>query len=126
MSDQGKAQDLKVPQKTQDTFPELIEMIQKSESMDQEERQYWIDALPVMTPEQVENLRDILESEQRQIQKAKESHRNSLQGIAKKNKVAFDSEEYKEKKRIIREAEAKEQENREEHLDNILDEMEEL
>ncbi|MCA9371136.1 MAG: hypothetical protein KC680_04215 [Candidatus Peregrinibacteria bacterium] len=48
-------------------FPELIELIKHSESMNDEERQYWINILPVMTPEQIDNLQSILENEKKQL-----------------------------------------------------------
>ena len=35
--------------------------------MNAEERQYWINILPVMTPEQIENLRQILQNEKDQL-----------------------------------------------------------
>ena len=35
--------------------------------MNDEERQYWINILPIMTPEQIQNLREILENERKQL-----------------------------------------------------------
>ncbi len=49
-------------------FPEIIELIVGSESMNDSERQYWINILPVMTPDQVQSLRDILHNERTQLQ----------------------------------------------------------
>lgn len=48
-------------------FPDVCDLILKSESMNDEERQYWINILPVMTPEQVEDLRGILTNERAQL-----------------------------------------------------------
>jgi hypothetical protein len=59
----GKNASVTIPPELQKQFPELIDLILKSESMDDEERQYWINILSVMTPEQRENLRGILQSE---------------------------------------------------------------
>ena len=56
-----------VPPQLQKDQPELVEFIMKSESMNNEERQYWIDILPVMTPDQVTQLRSILENERTQL-----------------------------------------------------------
>lgn len=63
---QGQA-GLQIPAGTTQQFGELIELIKKSESMNEEERQYWINILPVMTPEQIQNLRGILENERKQL-----------------------------------------------------------
>ena len=58
---------LQIPADTQQKFGAIIAMIMGSESMNMEERQYWINILPVMTPEQLRNLKDILECEKRQL-----------------------------------------------------------
>ncbi|HVW67018.1 MAG TPA: hypothetical protein VHA78_04810 [Candidatus Peribacteraceae bacterium] len=58
---------LVIPQSTQEQFPELIALILHSESMNEEERQYWIDILPDMKEEQRTQLRDILVSERDQL-----------------------------------------------------------
>jgi hypothetical protein len=57
-----------IPPETQAKFPEFIELILGSESMNDEERQYWVNILPIMTPEQRESLRDILTNERMQLQ----------------------------------------------------------
>lgn len=58
---------LQVPAEVQAKFGELIELIKGSESMNDEERQYWVNILPIMTPEQVQNLREILTNEKQQL-----------------------------------------------------------
>ena len=70
MSDQSKPQTpgLVIPAETQQKFGQLIALIKGSESMNDEERQYWINILPIMTPEQVKNLQEILENERNQLQ----------------------------------------------------------
>jgi len=59
--------DVTVPQETQQKFPGLIQLIRSSESMDDNDRQYWINNLPIMTGAQVTNLRQILENEKQQL-----------------------------------------------------------
>ncbi len=59
--------DLTIPQEIAEKFAEVILLIKRSESMQNEERQYWINTLPTMTPDQVNSLRDILQNEQRQL-----------------------------------------------------------
>ncbi len=56
-----------VPPELQEKQPELVELILKSESMNYEERQYWIDILPVMTADQINQLRQILHNERTQL-----------------------------------------------------------
>ena len=66
-SDQSAQSKVTVPSTLQQQHPELIALILGSESMNDEERQYWVNILPVMTPEQIENLRQILKNEKDQL-----------------------------------------------------------
>lgn len=56
-----------VPPALRTQFPEVIELIEQSESMDTSEKQYWIDLLPMMSPEKIQELRDILVNERDQL-----------------------------------------------------------
>lgn len=56
-----------IPAHVQAAYPEIITLIVQSESMNDEERQYWIDILPVMNADQVQKLRDILQNEHDQL-----------------------------------------------------------
>jgi hypothetical protein len=58
---------LVIPPETEQKFGDIVALIRASESMNDEERQYWINILPIMTPEQVENLRKILTTERDQL-----------------------------------------------------------
>ncbi len=58
---------LTVPDETKAQFGPLIELILASESMTDEERQYWINILPAMTPEQRNSLQEILVNERDQL-----------------------------------------------------------
>ncbi len=56
-----------VPDEVKAKFPDIVELIMKSESMNNEERNYWLQVLPVMTEDQVKELRDILETEKKKL-----------------------------------------------------------
>ncbi len=64
---QGTSAAFVVPPETEQKFSEIVSLIRASESMNDEERQYWINILPIMTPEQVDNLRKILTTERDQL-----------------------------------------------------------
>lgn len=64
---QGQTRDFSIPDSVRAQFPELIALISGSESMNDDERQYWFDLLPVMTPDQRENLSSILKNEREQL-----------------------------------------------------------
>jgi hypothetical protein len=61
------ASELTISDDLRKKYPDLVDLIVHSESMNVEERQYWINILPIMTPEQVQNLRDILDNEKKQL-----------------------------------------------------------
>lgn len=67
---------LSIPPEIQEKFGPLLELIKASESMNDEERQYWINILPVMTPEQLKNLEDILVNEKKQLAAIDEKYSN--------------------------------------------------
>lgn len=58
---------LQIPPDTLAKFGKLVELIKGSESMNDEERQYWVNILPIMTPEQLKNLEEILVTEKQQL-----------------------------------------------------------
>ncbi len=94
-----------VPDEVKEKFANLLALIQKSESMNAEERQYWVDVLPIMTKEQIENLKGILDNEKKQIEEAEHEYSEGVKKDATHFKLAFDETKYKEKKRILKESE---------------------
>lgn len=66
-SQQGQTGGVFIPPSLRESHGDLIELILRSESMNDEERQYWIDILPVMTAEQLDQLRTILINERDQL-----------------------------------------------------------
>jgi len=59
--------DFEVPEKFLTEYPELVEMILLSESMNDGERQYWFNLSEVMNAEQTEKLRGILTRERSKL-----------------------------------------------------------
>lgn len=58
-----------IPRLVRETFPDLIKLIYETESMNAEEREYWMQILPIMTEEQIKKFRDILVNEKKQLEK---------------------------------------------------------
>ena len=50
------------------TNTDITSLINNTDSMDVNEKQYWIDILPTMTEEQTKRLVDILETEKRNLE----------------------------------------------------------
>jgi hypothetical protein len=63
----GSTSSVFIPLTLRQQYPDIVDLILQSESMNDEERQYWIDILPVMTPDQVTQLRTILTQEREQL-----------------------------------------------------------
>lgn len=97
---------LNIPPEVAEKFGELVELIKGSKSMNFDERQYWVDVLPIMSEEQISNLRGILDNEKKQLEAAAQAY---SEGTAKKNepaRPAFDEKAYQEKKRQLSAQEA--------------------
>ena len=56
-----------IPETVRAQYPDLVPLILETESMNDDERRYWFQILPIMTPEQVLKLRDILANEKKQL-----------------------------------------------------------
>lgn len=59
-------------------YPDLIPMLLGSESMTDNERQYWLSLLPIMTKEQVDKLRNILLDEKKQLADLEHQYKNTI------------------------------------------------
>lgn len=115
--------DLNIPDETQEQFSELTEMIIGSQSMNNEERQYWIDVLPIMTEEQTDNLRGILDNEKEQTEEVDKEYEEDIENEVKKASIDFDEFRYKEKKRIRQEAEHMFEKEEHKHEAELLEEI---
>lgn len=117
---------LNIPLDVQEQFPELIQKIVKSESMNHEERQYWIDVLPIMTDDQITNLKSILDNEKKEIEKADQRLKEDFEAESKRVIIKFDALKYKEKQQMRMEAEHRFETEEKEHEKNILEEIESM
>jgi hypothetical protein len=120
------AKPLNIPEEVQKKFPDLVELIKGSQSMNDEERQYWVDVLLIMTGDQVQNLRSILEGEKRQIESAKGKLEKEMSGDEDKIKIHFDEIKYKEKKRMLTESEKKFETEESKNEASILQEIQKM
>ncbi len=105
------ASGLVIPPDVLEKFGPLVLLVQGSESMNNEERQYWINILPIMTPEQLKNLADILSSEKKQLAAIDEKY--SKDSSKSTESVAIQSMEEK-----IRRQKEKRQQTEQEDVDN--------
>jgi len=82
---QSKDDKYNIPQVVLDKYPELVELIKKTESMSVEEREYWFQILPIMTEDQVTRLKTILAEEAAQLSKLDDQYQGELAKLNKKH-----------------------------------------
>jgi len=92
----GDDKPFNIPPVVLEKYPELAEMIKNTESMSREEREYWFQILPIMTKEQVDRLRKILEEESVQLAKLDQKYQKELQKINKKHMSEWNTFEKKQ------------------------------
>lgn len=119
-----QASTLKITQDVRSKFPKVIGMIEKSQSMNDEERQYWIDVLPIMSQAQIDNLKNILENEKNEIEAAEKEYEDAMQNESGNAMARFDEIKYLEKKRARQEAERLQEMEEKTNEEDLLKELE--
>ncbi len=95
-----------VPAAVMEKYPQLVELIKKTESMSNEEREYWFQILPIMTEEQVTRLKTILDQEAAQLSKLDDQYQDELSKLNKKHLEEWNVFEKKQQRVALQEKEA--------------------
>lgn len=115
-----------IPSVVQKKYPKLIKLILETESMDDEEREYWFQILPIMTNDQVDKFRDILISEKEQLAKLDAEYEEELKKINEKHLSEWQEFEAKQKREEIEKAEKKEEMEEKDIEEELLKKLQEL
>ncbi len=94
-----------IPALVKEKFPDLIQLIKETESMNDEERDYWFQILPIMTEEQIKKFRDILVNEKEQLSNLDQDYENELTKLNEKHMIEWKEFESKEKRKTLTAAE---------------------
>ena len=94
-----------VPALVKEKFPDLIQLIKETESMNAEERDYWFQILPIMTEDQIKKFRDILVNEKSQLANLDKEYEQELTKLNEKHMIEWKEFETKEKRKSIASAE---------------------
>lgn len=116
----SKPEKFAIPRMVKEKYADLVELIKSTESMDDQERQYWFQILPIMTPEQIEKFRYILITEKNQLADLDKEYEDELNRLNEKHLLEWKEFESKEKTRAIRDAEAKSDEQEKQEEADIL------
>lgn len=115
-----------IPTAVKEDYPELIPLILKTESMDDEEREYWFQILPIMTEDQVDKLKDILVNEKQQLAKLDAEYEAELDKINEKHLNEWQAFEYEQERDEIKKEEAKHEETESSLEEDLLNKLDEL
>ena len=88
--------------------------------MNDEERQYWVNILPIMTPEQVQNLRDILTNEKQQLAAIDQKYAKEVQQMGQEQFVAQVQEERHRRLEQRQSAEQNQKQEEEQATEDLL------
>jgi len=123
MSDNASQTTVVVPDETKQAFPDIVELILHSESMNDKERMYWINVLPVMKPDQRDNLRQILTDEREQLAAIDRKYNKKIETISSQQTIALMEAERRKKRtersQVEHSFEAKDEQREEELLKEI-------
>lgn len=86
-------------------YPELIKLVLATESMDNEERQYWFDIMPSMNDSQIDKLFNILETERKKLEELELKYQEEIKSLNEKHLVEWQEFQLKDAKKKISQAE---------------------
>jgi hypothetical protein len=110
-----------IDEEVQVKFPELIKMILLTESMDDDERQYWFDIMPSMTDDQIDRLFNILDTERRKLEELEMKYQDEIKNLNEKHLIEWQEFQMKDSKKKIAKAEAAEADDADEVLQMLND-----
>ena len=87
-------------------YDELVKMILSTESMDNDERQYWFDIMPSMTESQIDRLYNILDTERNKLEELEVKYQEEIKDLNEKHLIEWQEFQMKDSKKKIAKAEA--------------------
>jgi hypothetical protein len=86
-------------------YGELVELVLGSESIDNNEKQYWFDIMPSMTDEQIDRLFNILMTERHQLEELNIKYQEEIKTLNEKHLIQWQSLQSQKAKEKIQAAE---------------------
>lgn len=115
-----------VPPLVREKFPNLLKLIFETESMNDDEREYWLQIMPIMTEEQITKLINIMEKEKNQLAKLDEEYQKEMARIKGKSTKEISEDEVRERLAKIKAAEKKSVEAEKGEAEELLKKLESL
>ena len=95
-----------ISDEVQAKYPELVKLVTATESMDDQEKQYWFEILPSMTDEQVDRLFNILETERAKLEELERKYQEEIKTLNEKHLIEWQEFQLKSTKDKIKASEA--------------------
>lgn len=112
-----------IPDAVKTQYPDLVPLILQTESMNDDERQYWFQILPIMTDDQVVKLREILTNEKTQLAEIDKQYHKEVKQINEKHVAEWKDFEKRDKREKLKEAEVKTEEQEKAEQDQLLNQL---
>ncbi len=104
-------------------FPDLIKLILETESMDDDERQYWFDIMPSMTDSQIDRLFNILDTEKKKLEELESKYQKEIKQLNEKHLIEWQEFQMKDSKKKIKDEEAKDKDGDADDVLSMLDDL---
>ena len=101
-------------------YPDLVELLKASQSIEHDEKLYWFKALETMDEDQVGSLRQILEEEVKQLQEVDNNYNQQAQEKIDTAASEISEEEKREQEKIRKDKEMQSREQDQEKQDELL------
>lgn len=115
-----------IPQDWVAKDPALIELVLTTESMNDDERKYWFQLLPIMSDEQMTKLRGILQNERDQLAALDQKYASEMSKLESEHRLIAAAEAAKRQRAARQQAEAAHRAQEESNLDSILGEIDKM
>jgi hypothetical protein len=92
-------------------YSELIKLVLETESMENDEKQYWFDIMPSMTDDQIDRLFNILDTEKKKLEALEEKYKDEIKKLNEKHLIEWQEFQLKDSKKKVAQAQAKDKDN---------------
>ena len=104
-------------------YGDLVKMILVTESMDDDERQYWFDIMSSMTDIQIDRLYNILDTERKKLGELEVKYQDEIKELNEKHLIEWQEFQMKDSKKKIASAEAKDKTDDADDVLNMLNNL---
>jgi hypothetical protein len=113
-----------IPALVREKFSDLVKLIYETESMNDEEREYWMQIMPIMTEEQISKFRDILVNEKEQLANLDNEYDQEMSRISARKAPKIDEAKLKKRMAEIQRKEKAGEQKEESEEEALLKQLE--